>query len=61
MNELIENKFNYTNEQYRLIYNAVRRYQYDKTVLNSTEYWNCSEILDNLFDLVYTQQQEVAT
>lgn len=61
MNELIENKFNYTNEQYRLIYNAVRRYQYDKTILNSQEYWNCSEILDNLFDLVYTQQQEVPT
>jgi hypothetical protein len=61
MNELIENKFNYTNEQYRLIYNAVRRYQFEKTVLNSSEYWNCSEILDNLFDLVYTQQREVAT
>ena len=38
MTELIENKFNYTNEQYRLIYNAVRRYQFEKTVLDSSEY-----------------------
>lgn len=61
MTELIENDFNYTNEQYRLIYNAVRRYQLEKTILDSSDYWNCSEILDSLFDLVYTQQQEVPT
>lgn len=61
MSELIENKFNYTNEQYRLIFNAVRRYQIEKCINDSTEYWQCSEILDDLFDLVYTQQQEVAT
>lgn len=58
---MIKNDFNYTNEQYRLIYNAVRRYQLEKTILDSTDYWNCSEILDSLFDLVYTQQQEVPT
>lgn len=58
---MIENDFNYTNEQYRLMYNAVRRYQLEKTILDSTDYWNCSEILDSLFDLVYTQQQEVPT
>jgi hypothetical protein len=61
MSELIENKFNYTNEQYRLIFNAVRRYQIEKCINGSTEYWQCSEILDDLFDLVYTQQQEVTT
>ena len=61
MSELIENKFNYTNEQYRLIFNAVRRYQIEKCVNASTEYWQCSEILDDLFDLVYTQQREVTT
>ena len=61
MIEILMNKFNYTNERYRLIYNSVRCYQLEKTVLNSEEYWNCSEILDNLFDLVYTQQREVAT
>ena len=52
---------NLSTEQYRLIYNAVRRYQYDKTVLNSKEYNTCSEILDELFDLVYTQRQEQPT
>ena len=58
---MIENDYNYTNEQYRLMYNAVRRYQLEKTILYSSDYWNCSEILDSLFDLVYTQQQEVPT
>lgn len=58
---MTENDFNYTNEQYRLMYNAVRRYQLEKTILDSSDYWNCSEILDSLFDLVYTQQQEVPT
>ena len=45
---------NFTPEQYKLIYNAVRRYQYDKTVLDSKEYNACGEILDELFDSVYT-------
>lgn len=52
---------NFTQEQYKLIYNSVRRYQYDRTVLNSTEYHDCSEILDKLFDKVYTQRQEQPT
>jgi hypothetical protein len=42
-------------------YDSVRRYQYDKTVLNSKEYQNCSEILDELFDSVYTQRVEQPT
>ena len=52
---------NFTSEQYKLIYTAVRRYQYDKTVLNSKEYNTCSEILDELFDFVYTQRVEQPT
>lgn len=52
---------NFTHEQYKLIYNSVRRYQYDKTILNSKEYHDCDEILDELFDNVYTQQQEQPT
>jgi hypothetical protein len=52
---------NFTHEQYKLIYNAVRRYQCDKTVLNSKEYNTCSEILDELFDSVYTQRVEQPT
>jgi len=42
-------------------FNAVRRYQYDKTVLNSKEYHTCSEVLDELFDTVYTQRVEQPT
>lgn len=52
---------NFTPEQCKLIYTAVRRHQYDKTVLNSKEYDNCSEILDELFDSVYTQSVEQPT
>jgi hypothetical protein len=33
---------NFTSEQYKLIFTAVRRYQYEKTVLNSKEYNTCS-------------------
>lgn len=52
---------NFTHEQYKLIYTAVRRYQYDKTVLNSKEYHICGEVLDELFDSVYTQRIEQPT
>jgi hypothetical protein len=52
---------NFTHKQYKLIYTAVRRYQYDKTVLNSKEYHECDEILDELFDSVYTQRVEQPT
>ena len=52
---------NFTPEQYRLIFTAVRRYQIDKTLHNSTEYQECSTILDQLFPLTYTQRQEQPT
>jgi hypothetical protein len=52
---------NFTPEQYRLIYTAVRRYQIEKTLHDSKEYNECSEVLDELFDLVYTQRQEQPT
>ena len=52
---------NFTSEQYKMIYNAVRRYQYDKTILDSKDYHTCSEILDSLFDTVYTQRKEQVT
>ena len=52
---------NFTQEQYKLIYTAVRRYQIEKTVLNSPEYQECSEILDEMFDTVYTQRVEQPT
>lgn len=52
---------NLTPNQLQLIYNAVRRYQFEKTVLDSRDYWECSEILDTLFDDVYTQRKEQPT
>jgi hypothetical protein len=52
---------NFTSKQYRLIYTSVRRYQIEKTALNSEEYHECNEILDELFDVVYTQRQEQPT
>lgn len=52
---------NLTPEQLRLVYNAVRRYQLEKTILDSNDYWECSEILDIMFDSVYTQTREQAT
>ena len=52
---------NFTQQQYKLIYYAVRRHQLEKTVLNSDEYHECNEVLDELFDKVYTQRQEQPT
>lgn len=52
---------NFTSEQYKLIFTAVRRYQFEKCVLDSPQYHECNEILDQLFDFVYTQKQEQPT
>ena len=52
---------NFTPEQYKLIYTAVRRYQIEKTVLDSKDYQECGQILDELFDSVYTQRVEQPT
>jgi len=51
----------FSQRQYKLIYQAIRRYQIEKTILNSSEYEDCNEILDELFDHVYTQQLEQVT
>lgn len=51
----------FTDSQTRLIFNAVRHYQMTRTNLHGSEYWLCDEILDVLFDSVYTQKQEVPT
>jgi len=52
---------NYTTEQKKLIFNAVRHYQMNRTALNGKEYEMCSDILNSLFLDVYTQQQEQPT
>ena len=51
----------FTPEQYKLIFTAVRRYQIEKCVVDSKEYWGCNQILDKLFDSVYTQCVEQPT
>lgn len=49
------------NHQWKLVYHAVRRYQLEKTLLDFEAYWEASEVLDELFDLVYTQRREQPT
>jgi hypothetical protein len=58
MNQTIPNL---TDRQWQTIYTAVRRYQFEKCILDSRDYWECSEILDELFDVVYTQTREQPT
>ena len=52
---------NFTQEQYKLIFTSVRRYQIEKTILNSSEYQQCNEVLDELFKYAYTQNVEQPT
>ena len=52
---------NLTDRQWQTVYSAVRRYQFERTLLDSQDYWDCSEILDELFDLAYTQRKEQPT
>jgi hypothetical protein len=49
-----------TQEQYKLIFTAVRRYQ-EWSGFDPKTYDECGEILDELFDLVYTQKREQST
>ncbi len=44
---------NFRQDQWKLIQTAVRRYQIDKCLHDSKEYWECSAILDEIFELVY--------
>ena len=48
-------------DQWKLIHTAVRRYQIERCTNDSPEYWECSTILDELFDKVYTQTPEQPT
>ena len=48
-------------DQWKLIHSAVRRYQIEKCTHDSKEYWECATVLDEIFDLVYTQDREQST
>ena len=50
-----------TNEEMKVIFNAVRYWQMHKTSLNGKEHQVCEGILNRWFDSVYTQQKEQAT
>jgi hypothetical protein len=43
---------NFTTEQKKVIYNAVRQYQSNRVTLNSSQYHLCDEILNGLFEEV---------
>jgi hypothetical protein len=51
---------NFTPEQYKLIFTAVRRYQ-ERSVYDPKTYGECGEVLDELYPLVYTQKREQPT
>jgi hypothetical protein len=40
----------FTENEYSVIYDAVRHYQINKTVTSSQEYWECDSILKKLFE-----------
>ena len=50
-----------TKEEVRVVYDAVRHWQMNKTALNGKDYNTCSEVLDRLFIHVYTQRLEQPT
>ena len=46
---------NFRHDQWKLIFTAVRRYQIDKCLHDSADYWECSVVLDELFQYAYTE------
>jgi hypothetical protein len=57
MNKTME----FTPEEQKVIFNAVRQYQMNKVSLNGNQYQVCEEILNKIFPQVYTQKQEQPT
>ena len=51
---------NFTTEQKKVIYNAVRQYQSNRVTLNSSQYQVCDEILNGLFEEVKMNYVEPA-
>lgn len=46
---------NLRHDQWKLIFTAVRRYQTDKCIHDTADYWECSNILDEIWDLAYSE------
>lgn len=48
----------FTNEQLKLIFNAVRYYQMNKVSLTSKAYNDCDEILNSIFPVQIQEQSK---
>ena len=49
---------NFTPEQCKIIYQAVRHYQIHGIAFNGSDYKICDDILNKTFDFHYTQRKE---
>ncbi len=47
-----------TPEEYRTLYNLIRRFQLEDCILGGKAYLNCDYLLTQLFPRVYNQNQE---
>lgn len=45
-------------DQWKLIFTALRRYQIERCINDTEEYWECSTILDELWDNAYGNPTE---
>lgn len=52
---------NFTDQQLKVIYQAVRHYQIHEVRFNGSDYQICDEILNLTFDKHYTQRKEQPT
>ena len=52
-------QLNFTHEQSKLIFNAIRRYQIEKCAVGGKEYELCGSVLDTFYPLVYTQTKDI--
>lgn len=51
----------FSQEEKKIIFNAVRHWQMTRAPLNGKDYQICEGILTDLFDDVYTQRKEQPT
>jgi hypothetical protein len=58
---IINKTMEFTSEEQKVIFNAVRQYQMNKVSLTGNQYRVCEEILNKIFPQVYTQKQEQPT
>jgi hypothetical protein len=53
----IKREMEFTREQYKFIFKAVRNYQQNKCILDGREYNECAEILKELYDIAHDLDQ----